>query len=59
MFLVTDEKKSWAIGCFNCHDRILYVYSLKSEREKIIFSHGELFQTAEEVLDYMERIWKQ
>ena len=58
MYLVTEEKKSWRVGGFECHGRMLYVYCIRSEREKMLFKGGQYFETAEEVLNFLERTWK-
>lgn len=59
MFLVTEEKKHWYIGQFNCHGKILFIYKIESENEKKLFNSGQYFETAEEVLIFLTKEWEQ
>lgn len=58
MYFVTEEKKSWRCGSFDCHGRMIYVYQLKVEFEKRIFQKGVCLNTIEEVLTYLEKEWE-
>lgn len=55
MYIITEEKKRWWIGCFKCRGKMLYIYKIEAEREKTLFKSGRIFETAEEILNYMER----
>ena len=58
MFLITEEEKAWWIGVFNCHNKKLYIYPIRSEREKTLFKGGQYCETANEVLNIIEKEWE-